>query len=60
MATLTSKSKPREPREPKEKKFKKFKITLEFTDRDDAVAFAGAIQEYDDELSKDVVELAHR
>ncbi len=46
--------------EPKAKKFKKFKITLEFTDRDDAIAFAGAIQDYDDDLSKDVVELAHR
>jgi len=59
MATLI-KREPKAGVEPKAKKFKKFKITLEFTERDDAVAFAGAIADYDDGLSKDVVELAHK
>ena len=45
---------------PKEKKFKPFNIKLRFEGRDDALNFALAIENYDDEISKDITEQAYR
>ncbi len=60
MANIVSRKKSAAPKEPKVKKFKNFKLTIEFTDRDDAMAFAEAINEYNHDIATTVVENAHR
>jgi len=58
---ITRKAPVREPKAPKEKKFKKFKMVLEFTEREDTLAFAEALAGYaEGAVTKLLVEKAYR
>jgi hypothetical protein len=46
--------------EVKERKFKPFKVTLDFTDRDDAYAFAEAVNDIAPAVAADIVLKANR
>lgn len=61
MATIIKrKKKETAQKQPLIKKFKKFKLALEFDSRNDAMDFASAVQQYSDDISKEVTELAYR